>query len=293
MFIDTHAHINFNAYKDDGPEVIKRTLEGGVWMILVGSEAKTSERSVSIANQYNEGVYAAVGLHPSHLFDEYIDEQEVDVKFFTKHQEFDFDFYKKLTEDKKVVGIGECGLEYGHLPKGVEPEVVKAKQQEVLRQHIDLATATDLPIIIHCRDGSTSLTTGAHDDCYNILNQAISEGKLSCRGVMHCFTGNWANAERYLNLGFYISFTGIITFQPSKKIIAQHAAILDALAKIPLDKILIETDSPYLTPNPLRGARNEPLNVKLVARKIAEVKGVSEEEVAETTFINARKLFRI
>ena len=185
MYIDTHAHINFNAYKDDGPEVIKRTLAGDVWMILVGSEAKTSERSVQYASQYNEGVYAAVGLHPSHLFDEYIDEQEVDVKFFTKHQEFDFDFYKKLTADKKVVGIGECGLEYGHMPKGVDPEVVKTKQQEVLNQHIDLATATNLPIIIHCRDGSTMpvvneaelLTTGAHNDCYNILNEAIKQGK--------------------------------------------------------------------------------------------------------------------
>lgn len=293
MYIDTHAHINFNAYKDDGPAVIKRTLDGGVWMILVGSESKTSERSVQYASQYNEGVYAAVGLHPSHLFDEYIDEQEVDVKFFTKHQEFDFDFYKELTKDKKVVGIGECGLEYGHLPKGVEPEIVKAKQQEVLNQHIDLAMATNLPIIIHCRDGSTSLTTGAHDDCYDILSQAISEGKLLRRGVIHCFTGNWHDAERYLSLGFYISFTGIITFKPTKKIAEQHAAILDALVKIPLDKILIETDSPYLAPDPLRGSRNEPLNVKLVAKKIAELKGVSVEEVADATFANARALFKI
>lgn len=285
MYFDTHAHINFNAYKDDGQEVINRTLAGNVWMILVGSESKTSERSVQYANQYNEGVYAAVGLHPSHLFDEYIDEQEVDVKFFTKHQEFEFDFYKNLTKDKKVVGIGECGLEYGHLPKGVEPEVVKAKQQEVLNQHIDLATATNLPIIIHCRD--------AHTDCYNILIRAISDGKLSRRGVIHCFTGNWADAEKYLSLGFYISFTGIITFKPTKKIAEQHAAILDALTKIPLDKILIETDSPYLAPDPLRGTRNEPLNVKLVAKKIAELKGVSEEEVANQTFTNARKLFGI
>lgn len=285
MYIDTHAHINFNAYKDDGPEVIKRTLLGDVWMILVGSEAKTSERSVQYANQYAEGVYAAVGLHPSHLFDEYVDEQEVDVTFATKHQDFDFDFYKKLTADKKVVGIGECGLEYGHMPKGVDPDVVKAKQQEVLRQHIDLATAANLPIIIHCRD--------AHNDCYNILSQAISEGKLARRGVIHCFTGNRTDAERYLSLGFYISFTGIITFKPTKKIAEQHAAILDALKKIPLDKILIETDSPYLSPDPLRGTRNEPLNVKLVARKIAELKGVSEAEVAETTFQNAKKLFQI
>ena len=285
MYIDTHAHINFNAYKDDGPEVIKRTLDQGVWMILVGSESKTSERSVEYASQYSEGVYAAVGLHPSHLFDAYYDEQEVDVKFFTKRQEFNFDFYKKLTLDKKVVGIGECGLEYGHLPKGVDPEVVKTKQKEVLRQHIDLATATNLPIIIHCRD--------AHDDCFNILNRVVSDGKLACRGVIHCFTGSWADAEKYLSLGFYISFTGIITFKPTKKIAEQHAAILDALKKIPLEKILIETDSPYLAPDPLRGTRNEPLNVKLVAKKIAELKGLSEEEVANTTFANARALFKI
>lgn len=290
--IDTHAHINFNAYKDDGPEVIKRTLAGGVWMILVGSEAKTSERSVLIANQYAEGVYAAVGLHPSHLFDEYVDEQEVDVKFATKHQEFDFDFYKKLTADlpagkagKKVVGIGECGLEYSHLPKGVEPEAAKAKQREVLEQHIDLASAVNLPIIIHCRD--------AHEDCFQILNQAIKAGKLPRRGVLHCFTGNWYDAERYLNLGFYISFTGIITFKPTKKIAEQHAAILDALRKIPLDKILIETDSPYLAPDPLRGQRNEPLNVKLVAQKIADLKNLTLEAVAEQTFLNAQKLFNI
>ena len=270
LLIDTHTHVNFNDFKSDSKEVIKRALDENIWMINVGAEKKTSERAVKMAEEYKEGVYAAIGLHPSHLVEqdvEYKENEEI-VKYKSKPEEFDYGFYLNLAKNKKVVGIGECGLDYYR----TSDESFKEKQKEVFIKHLELAKEANKPIIIHCRN--------AHDDLLKILHLAVKPPS----GVMHFFTGNLEQAKEYIELGFYISFSGVITF----------AKNYDELVKqIPLEKILIETDCPYVAPVPHRGKRNEPQYVKYVANKIAELRGMIFEEVVEQTTKNARELFGI
>jgi len=285
LLIDTHAHVNFNDFKDDYKETIKRALDENIWMINVGAEKKTSERTIKMAEEYNEGVYAAVGLHPSHLIEqdvEYKENGEI-VKYKSKPEEFDYDFYLNLAKNKKVVGIGECGLDHYHNPENknlnLKNKNWKEKQKEVFIKHLELAKEVKKPIIIHCRD--------AHDDLLKILNLAVKPPS----GVMHFFTGNLEQAKEYIELGFYISFSGVITFPPQKGEIV--GAYDEIIKNVPLEKILIETDCPYVAPVPHRGKRNEPQYVKYVAHKIAELRGLSFEEVAEQTTKNAKKLFGI
>ena len=275
LLIDTHAHVNFNDFKDDSKEVIKRALDENIWMINVGAESKTSERAVKMAEEYEEGVYAAVGLHPSHLVEqdvEYKENEEI-VKYKSKPEEFDYGFYLNLAKNKKVVGIGECGLDYYR----TSDESFKEKQKEVFIKHLELAKEANKPIIIHCRN--------AHDDLLKILHLAVKPPS----GVMHFFTGTLEQAKKYIELGFYISFSGVITFPPLRRVGAN--AYNDVIKNIPLGKILIETDCPYVAPVPHRGKRNEPQYVKYVAQKIAELRGLSFEEVEGQTTKNARKLF--
>ena len=277
LLIDTHTHVNFNDFKSDSKEVIKRALDENIWMINVGAEKKTSERAVKMAEEYKEGVYAAIGLHPSHLVEqdvEYKENEEI-VKYKSKPEEFDYGFYLNLAKNKKVVGIGECGLDYYR----TSDESFKEKQKEVFIKHLELAKEANKPIIIHCRN--------AHDDLLKILHLAVKPPS----GVMHFFTGTLEQAKKYIELGFYISFSGVITFPPLRR--AGANAYNDVIKNIPLGKILIETDCPYAAPVPHRGKRKEPQYVKYVAHKIAELRGMSFEEVAEQTTINARKLFWI
>ncbi|MDD5589768.1 MAG: TatD family hydrolase [Candidatus Portnoybacteria bacterium] len=274
MLIDTHAHVNFAAYKDDGDEVAKRALENNTWFINVGSQWETSQRAFEYAKKYPEGVFAAVGLHPIHLegreIKETVDSDE-SFEFKTRQEKFDRDKYKQLALIEKVVAIGETGLDYFHLDFGKEEEQ-KIRQKENFLEHIKLAKEIGKPMIFHCRR--------AYSDLLEILKPEA--GKLE--GVLHSFVGRWSQAEHFLEMGFYLAFNGIITF----------ARDYDKVVKnMPLDKILIETDSPYLTPIPFRGKRNEPLYVKYVAEKIAELKGISFGEVAEVTTENARRLFKI
>jgi TatD DNase family protein len=283
MFIDTHAHVNFNAFKDDAEEVIRRSLDNDTWMILVGSEYKTSNRALHFANKYQRGVYAAVGLHPIHLEEGVVDSQEEDnsYSFVPRKEEFDYGSYEKLAKFEKVVAIGEIGLDYYHIDPTKDAASVKKKQQEVFAQQLLLARSLDLPVIIHCRQ--------AHDDLFAILDEFKKEyGHIipSDRpwGVVHCFSGDEDLAWKYFRLGLFISFTGLITFSKQWD---------ELIRKVPLDKIMIETDTPYMTPEPHRGQRNEPVLVQYVAKHIADIKGVKIERVAEATFENARQLFRI
>lgn len=277
ILIDTHSHVNFNAYADDGEAVVKRALDNGVWMINAGAQYSTSCRAVEYAEKYKEGVYAAVGLHPSHTHidnlnqDKDIEVEEVEV--------FDAEKYKKLLENPKTVAIGEIGLEYGDNIS----QKAKDKQKEVLIEQIELAQQLGKPIVFHCLK--------AYDDLIELLemfNFGCAHCAHSCspnlRGVMHCFVGRLSQAEKFVEIGFHIGLNGIITYaRDYDKIIK----------KIPLEKILLETDCPYLSPVPHRGERNEPLYVKYVAEKIAEIRGVSFEKVAEQTTKNARELFEI
>jgi TatD DNase family protein len=285
MLIDTHAHLNFSAFKDDCDETIKRTLAAGTWIINVGSQSTTSERAVEMAEKYQKGVYAAVGLHPTHLFKMEVDEGEMDVKFKSRKEDWDANFYEKLAKNNKVVAIGEIGLDYNFIPKNIDFEMAKKKQQQVFRQALDSADKLNLPVIIHSRD--------THDDIIPILKEYLDARKLQRRGVLHCFTGNWEDAQKYLDLGFLISFTGIVTFKPKPNQVVAQEQILEVVKNIPLEKMMMETDSPYLTPNPHRGKRNEPLYVEFVARKIAEIKNLDFDQVADATTKTAKSFFKL
>jgi len=283
MFIDSHAHINFNAFKDDADAVIRRSLEADTWMVLVGSEIKTSNRALSLANKYERGVYAAVGLHPVHLEEGRVDTGEIgeDSSFVARAEEFDYDSYEKLARFEKAVAIGEIGLDYYHLDPAKEQSSLKKKQQEVFAQQLLLARSLDLPVIIHCRQ--------AHDDLYAILEDfRHSYGHLIPTdrpwGVIHCFSGDEDLAWKYFKLGLIISFTGLITFSQQWD---------DLIRKIPLDKLMIETDTPYMTPEPYRGQRNEPILVQYVAKRISDIRNIKIEKVAEITTATARSFFRI
>ncbi|MBU1870888.1 MAG: TatD family hydrolase [Patescibacteria group bacterium] len=279
MFIDTHAHINFNEFKSDGNEVIRRSLDNETWMILVGTEYKTSKRALEYANKYEKGVYATVGLHPIHLSE--IKVIGEDHNFVSRQEDFNYDIYEKLAQFKKVVGIGEIGLDYYHINSTVDLLINKKKQQEVFLNQLTLACNLHLPVIIHCRQ--------AHDDMIEILKKFKKDfnnqlPKNKSWGVMHCFSGDEDLAWRYFSLGLMISFTGIITFS---------AKWDDLIRKAPIDKIIIETDCPFMTPEPFRGQRNEPLLVKYIAARIAEIKNLNLERIADITTNNARILFNI
>jgi TatD DNase family protein len=271
MLVDTHTHVNFNAFKEDGDRVIRRSLDSSVWMINVGSQASTSARAVKIAEKYEKGVYAAVGLHPIHLWESYHDFSELSFK--TQAEELEVDFYKNLAASKKVVAIGEIGLDYYHLPKDRADEL-KKKQKEVLIKQIELAQELDLPVIFHCRD--------AYEDLLEIIKKMP---KIS-RGVLHCFADTMETAEKFLKFDFMVSFTGIITYPKAE-------SVREVARKVPLEKIMIETDAPYLAPQQVRGQRNEPIYVKYVAEEIARVRGLSFDEVAKATTENAIKFFRL
>jgi TatD DNase family protein len=253
MLVDTHSHLNFNAFKDDANEAIRRSLDGGVFMINVGSQYSTSKRAVGMAEKYETGVYAAIGLHPIHIQDEH----------------FDYEKYKELAlsaVEGKVAAIGEIGLDYKS-----EYILFKEKQKEALLRQLDLAKELSLPVIFHCRM--------AHQDLIQIIQQSNIS---TIRGVIHCFTGTWEDAQKYLETGFYLGFNGIIF----------KLDLDEVIKKTPLEKILLETDCPYLTPKPMTG-RNEPSYIKYVAKKIAQLKNLTFEKIAEITTQNAKKLFKI
>ncbi len=289
--IDTHSHVHFNAFKDDMDDVVRSALEKGIGMVAVGTQKDTSANAVKLAERY-ENVWAAVGLHPSHLFEGYVDEQEVHFK--SRNETFDADYYRALLRHPKTVAMGEMGLDYFHTYENIPLEQQKQEEIDAFTAGAKVAIEEGVPVIIHCRD--------AHDDQIKLIeriwgpyNQVPSaKGQVpSPRGVIHCFTGTWADAERYFALGFYISFTGVITFPAKKADIAAGKELLtDVVRKAPLDKIMIETDAPYLAPMPYRGKRNLPEYVEHVAAKVAEIKGLSVDEVAAATTANAKRLFR-
>ncbi len=278
-YIDTHAHINFNAFKDDGDKVIQNSLNENVWLINIGVDYKTSKRSLAYANKYERGVYAAVGLHPMQLFSFRAQHKEYD--FQTRGEEFNYDNYEKLAKFEKTVAIGEIGLDYYHLDIDIDKEKIKKVQQETFYNQLLLARRLNLPAIIHCRE--------AHDDMLSILKAFRSEHKElipvnRAWAVMHSFSGDEDLAWKYFNLGLLVSFNGMITFSHQWD---------ELIRKMPLDRLMIETDSPYLTPVPFRGKRNEPLLVEYVAERIAQIKNLSHQRIAQATTKTARDFFGI
>lgn len=289
MFIDIHSHVNFKAFENDGDEVIERALENGVGMILVGSQNSTSKRAVEYAEKYTDKpVWAAIGLHPLHLQEIKLDENEVGAKelgFTTRAEKFNYEYYKELALHPKVVAIGEVGLDYFR----IENKESRIKQIDTFKKQIELALKTKKALMVHCRQ--------AHDDCIKILKQyySLQTTNYSLKnGDIHFFEGTFDEAKEYFKIGFTVSFNGVITFPPSASLrragknATHHQELVKAL---PLENMLLETDSPYITPEPHRGKRNEPLYVKYVAQKIAELKGMSLEEVERVTTETAKKVF--
>ncbi|MDI6591763.1 MAG: TatD family hydrolase [Patescibacteria group bacterium] len=280
MLIDTHSHLNFAAFDKDREEVIKRCLDNDIWMINVGTNFETSKKVVEIAERYGKGVYAAIGLHPINLDTGLvkIKVDELEGEYFER--EFNFKKYKDLAQSEKVIAIGEIGLDYWRRPKTKKKLAeFKQKQKDLFLKEIKLAQELNLPIIFHCRM--------AHAELFELLNSKFKIQNSKLNGVMHSFVGNSEQLEKYLELGFYIGFNGIIF----KKI--EGINFEENIKNTPLDKILIETDCPYLTPPGFPEERNNPLGVKFVAEEIAKIKNLSFEEIAKITTENAKKLFKI
>jgi len=251
VLIDTHTHLDFNQFDADRNDVIYRAQEADVaGMITIGIDLKTSLKSVEIAEQH-PNIFAAAGIHPHDASDA---------------TEEDFEGLKELYQHPKVVAIGEVGLDY------YRNLTVPETQRKVFRSFLDLAKELDLPLIIHTRD--------ANDEILSILRE---KNKIGWRGVFHCFSGDIYMADKVLDMGFYISFTGTVTFKNSNAVaVAKH---------IPVERLMVETDCPFMAPVPHRGKRNEPAFVQYIAQRIAELKGISFAEMANTTTKNAMELF--
>ncbi|MEK7620489.1 MAG: TatD family hydrolase [Patescibacteria group bacterium] len=280
QLIDSHCHVHFNAYREDMDEVIRRTLEKGVFLITVGTQKDTSKHGLEVAERY-DGMWATVGLHPNHTVeqefwdnDELPAEEQVTPMIKTRAEVFDMDYYRELTKHPKCVAIGEFGLDLYRIPETADRDEVIQRQVETVKAQFDLATETNKPVVIHCRD--------AYPQQAEMIREATLAGKLARRGVIHCFTGTLEEARTFIELGFYISFSGILTFGKNLQEVARA---------LPLEKLLVETDAPYLTPAPDRGKRNEPWRVEYVAMKLAELKGVTFEEVAQQTVKNTKHVF--
>ncbi|GIP41373.1 putative metal-dependent hydrolase YabD [Paenibacillus sp. J31TS4] len=254
MFTDTHTHMNAPEFDGDRDEAIERAYANGVTRIVnIGFNRETIPTSLALAEKYPY-VYTAVGWHPQDAI---------------TMEPGDLDWIEELTRHEKVVAIGEIGLDYywDTSPKDV--------QHRVFREQIRLARKVGLPIIIHNRD--------AHEDVVRILRE---EKAAEVGGIMHCFSGSWETAKLCLDMNFHISFGGPITFKNAKQ-------PKEVLKQVPLDRLLIETDAPYLTPHPYRGKRNETDYVRLVAEAAAELRGMPLEELAAVTTRNAIELLKL
>lgn len=252
MYFDTHTHLDDKKFDTDRDDVIKSLKDAGISLAVnVGSDIKSSRESIALAEKY-DFLYAAVGVHPSETGDMTDD---------------DLDIIKGLASHKKVVAIGEIGLDYYY----DEPD--REIQKLWFLKQLNLAKELNKPYIIHDRD--------AHADTIEIIKEA-----KYFRGVMHCFSGSCEMAKILTDLGLYISFAGQVTFKNAPK-------VKEVSKAVPIDKLLIETDSPYLTPEPFRGKRNNSSYVKFTCEEIAKIRGISNEELAKITLENGKKFYNI
>lgn len=249
-YIDIHSHINFPDYDADRGEVVARMEEAGVATITIGTSLETSTSAVELAEKH-PNIFATIGIHPTE-----IDEATGMTAHFPRQH------FEELIKSKKVVGIGECGLDYGR--EGNIDEKSKETQKILFRQHIDFAVAHDLPIMIHARNSAK--------DILEVLAEKKAEHGAKLRGNAHFFSGSPEEAQAYFDLDFSVSFTGVITFARDYDAAIRHA---------PLDRLMAETDAPFVSPVPYRGKRNEPSYVVEVVRKIAEIKGLDEATTAQ------------
>ena len=285
-YIDIHSHVNFTAFDADREEVIARALENNTWIINVGTQIDTSRKAVEIARGYREGVYAIIGLHPIHTGASFHDEKELGPAFapasdgqgrsgFTSRgEQFDKDAYRMLLKDPKVVAIGECGLDYYRC----DTAYIENQKKNFIEQ-IELANEFRKPLMLHIRNNKEKPEFDAYHDALELLKK-----HAQVKGDVHFFAGTIEDAKAFNEFGFTVSFTGVITFTTDYD---------EVIKNTPLDMIMSETDAPYVTPAPYRGKRNEPLYVREVVKKIAQIKNFPEEEVADALVANARRVFGI
>jgi TatD DNase family protein len=263
MFVDSHAHLDGRQFDSDREQVIARARAAGVvTMVAIGNGdgPPDLDAGVQLAEKY-PFLYATVGIHPH------------EARLASDHA---YEEMERLARHPKVIAWGEIGLDYyyDHSPRDT--------QKQVFIRQMELAAALKLPIVIHCRPSDNS--DNAWEDCLELINEQWAPRGIG--GVLHCFTGNWPQAKRALDMGFMLSFAGNVTFPKGQQ-------IRDAALEAPLDRMFIETDCPYLAPIPYRGKRNEPAYVKETARKIGELRGISMEEVGEQTARNFYNFFKI
>ncbi len=252
MYFDTHAHYDDEAFNDDLPELMAAMRQGGISYILNPAvDLESSEKIIGLSDEYDI-LYVAVGFHPSDC---------------NKFEESSLEKLEKLSKNKKVLAIGEIGLDYYWTRENA------ALQRHVFTKQLELAFDLGLPVVVHSRD--------AHEDTLETLSRF-----KGLKGVMHCYSGTAEFAERLIKLGFYFGFDGPVTYKNARK-------TLEALAAIPKDRILIETDSPYLSPVPHRGKRNSSLNLPFISARCAEILGMPEREFARLTLENGKELFGI
>ena len=279
QLIDTHCHLHFPAYDADREAVLSRMRKKDIWGITIGTSMENSRGGIAFAEGHDD-IWATVGLHPSHCTSDYHDKNEGHVS----ESHIDPEVLKTLAiSSKRVVAIGESGLDFYRFDDDEDIDGAMEKQEVSFRHHIDVAMDLDLPLVIHCREALGRLA--------EIIQGYHTNGKHP-RGVVHSFTGSWEEAEPLLDLGLHIAVNGIATF-PLRKDQDPQKAINKTIENIPIDKLLIETDAPYLAPPPYRGKRNEPSYVDEVAKHISKIRSLSFDEVATKTTGNARKLFGI
>jgi len=270
---DSHTHIHFPAYDKDRDETIKRAKEAEVKMITVGTNLETSREAIKIAEKYPDDIWATVGFHPSHVSSEnwYFDKNEMQKPI---HEAFHIDNFKEIATHSKVVAIGECGLDYFRIRK--DDLKIKDSQKKAFVEQIELARQFQKPLMIHCRPSKNS------DDAYEDLMPLVKDFNLS--KIIHFYVGSLNTTKDLLKIGCSFTFGGVITF------VRDYDEVIKFL---PIENILLETDAPYVTPEPHRGQRNEPAYVVEVAKKIAELKNISLEEVIQRTNENNKIIFGI
>lgn len=285
-FLDAHTHVQFSGFDADRDAVIQRALDAGVRkMIVIGTQKDTSRAAVALAEKYPDNVRAVIGLHPIHTSRSFHDAQELGggdaAQAFTSRGEvFDVDYYRALALDPTTVAIGECGLDYFHFNDDEPREVQMEKQKAAFLAQIQLAKDVKKPLMIHCRDAFADL-----------IEFVRPHARELSPGVVHFFTGTPDDARRLLDMGFSFTFGGAITFPPRK---GKTQGDYDEVIKlIPIDRIMSETDAPYVAPAPFRGKRNEPAYVVHVVARLAELKGISTEEMKAQIEENAKRIFKI
>jgi TatD DNase family protein len=274
-YFDAHTHTNFAAYDEDREVVLARAREAGVGMNVVGTQLDTSRAAVALADAH-EGVWATIGLHPVHTSKSFHDTKELGEggkEFTSRGEVFDRGAYEELGRNPKVIAIGECGLDYYRLDADT-----KEVQRDAFIRQIELANDLKKPLMLHIRNG-VDASADAYRDTIELL-----KAHANVRGDVHFFAGDWDTARQFLDLGFTLSFTGVVTFTRDYD---------EVVKNMPLDMILSETDAPYITPVPHRGRRNEPAYVIEIVRAIARIRGEDVETVRMQTLANAERVFSL